>query len=106
LAGYKFRRQYPLGSYVVDFLCIEQRVIVEVDGGQHVDQAKYDIRRTNYLHRIGFTILRYWDDDALLRTEAVLENILMHMPTTGRASPHPDPLPASGAREGSSDPSQ
>jgi len=105
LGGYKFRRQYPFGRYVVDFVCIEQRVIVEVDGGQHINQAKYDVRRANYLNRIGFTVLRYWDDDALLRTEDVLENILMHMATIKRASPHPNPLPASGEREISSDPS-
>jgi very-short-patch-repair endonuclease len=91
---------------IVDFVCIEQRVIVEVDGGQHINHAKYDVRRANYLNRIGFTVLRYWDDDALLRTEDVLENILMHMLESKCASPHRNPLPASGEREISSDPSE
>ena len=51
------------------------------------------------LNNIGYTVLRYWDDDALLRTEAVLEDVLMYLSATTRAAPHPDPLPASGERE-------
>ena len=102
LGGYKFRRQHPFGNYVVDFVCIEQTVIVELDGGHQLDQVEYDARRTRYLNSIGFTVMRYWDDDALMRTERVLEDILMRTQARKYTSPHPDPLPASGAREGSS----
>ncbi|MEO8752452.1 MAG: endonuclease domain-containing protein [Casimicrobiaceae bacterium] len=99
LAGHKFRRQYPFGRYVVDFVCIERRLIVELDGGQHVVRAEHDDRRTAFLSAIGYTVLRYWGDDTLLRTDGVLEDILMHLALADSASPHPNPLPACGERE-------
>ncbi|MFH1149256.1 MAG: endonuclease domain-containing protein [Actinomycetota bacterium] len=73
--GCKFRRQQPLGDFIVDFVCLEERLVIEVDGGQHVDNA-YDERRSSWLHQEGFTVLRFWNDDVLLRTDAVLEAIV------------------------------
>ena len=79
LAGCKFRRQFPLGTYFADFACPEKRLIVELDGGQHVEQAAQDEQRSDYLREQGFTVLRFWNDQVLLETDAVLEEILRHL---------------------------
>ena len=76
LGGFKFRRQVPLHGYVVDFLCVELKLVVELDGGQHANQTAYDEIRTGVLQGAGYRVLRYWNDDALLRTSDVLEDIL------------------------------
>jgi very-short-patch-repair endonuclease len=75
LGGYKFRRQQPLGPYIVDFVCFEKRLVIELDGGQHSEQAAYDSERTAWLRRQGFVILRFWDDQVFKETEAVKECI-------------------------------
>ncbi|MDE2307342.1 MAG: endonuclease domain-containing protein [Xanthomonadaceae bacterium] len=75
LAGYKFRRQYPLAGYIADFVCVPARLVIELDGGQHLDALAYDRRRTEVLQREGYRVLRFWNDDALLRTEDVLREI-------------------------------
>ncbi len=75
LDGYKFRRQQPLGPYIVDFVCFEKRLVIELDGGQHSEQAAYDSERTAWLRRQGFVILRFWDDQVFKETEAVKECI-------------------------------
>jgi very-short-patch-repair endonuclease len=72
---HKFRRQHPLGAYIVDFVCIEKMLIIEVDGGQHMDEAEYDARRTAVLEQAGYRIIRFWDNDVLLRPQSVLESI-------------------------------
>ena len=95
LGGQKFRRQHPIGRFFADFACVELQMIVELDGGQHAAQLHYDDNRTRYLQRHGWHVLRFWDNDVLNQTEAVLESILNAMTMT----PHPNPLPASGARE-------
>ena len=77
LGGFKFRRQVPLHGYVVDFLCVELKLVIELDGGQHADQTAYDEIRTGVLRAEGYRVLRYWNDDALLRTSEVLEDVLM-----------------------------
>src|SRR5215472_11064182 len=69
LAKFKFRRQFPISGFVVDFVCLEANLIVEVDGGQHTEQAEADARRSAVLERSGFRILRFWNDDVLLRTD-------------------------------------
>jgi very-short-patch-repair endonuclease len=73
LAGYKFRRQQPLGRYIVDFVCFEQRLVIEVDGGQHLDAQISDALRTEWLESEGSRVLRFWDDDVLLRTNLVMK---------------------------------
>ena len=70
-ANWKFRRQHPLGPYIADFVCLCAGVVVEVDGGQHVDAAS-DEARTRYFGRRGFIVIRFWNNDVLLRTEAVM----------------------------------
>ena len=59
LDGYKFRRQQPLGNYIVDFACLEKRLVIELDGGQHTEQTDYDSARDAWLRAEGFLILRF-----------------------------------------------
>ncbi len=80
LAGFKFRRQYPIAGYIVDFVCLPARLVLELDGGQHLDALSYDIKRTRALESEGYRVLRFWNDDVLLRREAVLEEVLRHLP--------------------------
>ena len=72
--GYKFRRQVPLAGYVVDFLCIEKRLILELDGSQHVDSA-HDRIRDRRLEAAGYTVLRVWNHQIDANLPAVLEHI-------------------------------
>ena len=74
--GLKFRRQYPVGSYVVDFICLSHKLIIELDGGQHADQVAYDNKRTEYLEHFGFRVLRFWNTDIFLQFEDVLEQAM------------------------------
>ena len=75
VAGVKFRRQQPIGEFIVDFVCFERRVIVEVDGGQHAEQFHYDDARTRWLEDRGYRVLRFWNNDVLANTEAVAQVI-------------------------------
>ena len=76
LNGYKFRRQQPMGNYIVDFVCVTPKLIIEADGGQHAEQAEYDQARSLYLNGLGFTVLRFWNDEILRQTDEVLAEIL------------------------------
>jgi len=76
IAGVKFRRQQPIGHFIVDFVCFERRVIVEVDGGQHAEQVHYDKQRTRWLEAQGYRVLRFWNNDVLANTEAVAQAVL------------------------------
>lgn len=78
-AGYKFRRQEVIGAYIVDFICLEAKLIIELDGGQHGTQIEYDAERSRYLNRLGFKVLRYWNNDVLRNLEAVLESIRLEL---------------------------
>ena len=71
----KFRRQFPVGPYITDFACIEKRLIVELDGGQHATAVAHDEERTTYLKTQGYRVLRFWNNDVLNQSEAVLEVI-------------------------------
>ena len=79
LQGYKFRRQYSIGNFIVDFCCFEKRLVVEVDGGQHIAQSMKDERRTKYLQDLGYRVLWFWDNEVLNETESVLERILLFL---------------------------
>ena len=76
LAGYKFRRQAILGSYIVDFVCFEKRLVIEVDGGHHGEQAGYDRQRAEWLESQGFRVLRFWNNDVLGQLDGVAQAIL------------------------------
>ena len=73
--GYKFRRQFPVGKYILDFYCDEKKLAVEVDGGQH-NQSNSDRERDQYIKDFGIKTLRFWDNDILQNVDSVLENIL------------------------------
>ena len=78
LAGAKFRRQHPLGPYILDFVCLAQGLVVEVDGGQHADlQAQaYDRQRSAWLQQQGLQVLRFWNHDVMQQTHEVLAQLL------------------------------
>ncbi len=86
MKGFKFRRQQPIDSYIADFICFENRIVVEVDGGQHAIEREKDVERDNYLSRHGFKVLRFWNNEVLQNIEGVLEvireNCLSHPPPT------------------------
>ena len=75
LEGRKFRRQQIIGPYIADFLCLEPKLIVELDGGQHMEQQDSDAARTAYLSAMGYRVLRFWNNEAISDIEAVLERI-------------------------------
>lgn len=76
LGGAKFRRQVPIDRYFADFACVEARLIVELDGGQHADQADYDAERTATLESLGWCVIRFWNNDVLENIEGVCDAIL------------------------------
>lgn len=90
LMGWKFRRQHPIGPYIADFACIEARLVIELDGGQHLGSTR-DAARTAALQAGGYRVIRFWNNDVLMRTTAVLDAIHAAL-----ADPHPHPSPASG----------
>jgi very-short-patch-repair endonuclease len=77
LSGFKFRRQYPIGGYIVDFYCVKARVAIELDGGQHKEPeyVEYDKKRTRKLNGMGVRVIRFSDLDALKDSEVVAETI-------------------------------
>jgi very-short-patch-repair endonuclease len=90
--GHKFKRQVPIGPYVVDFACLGRKLVVEVDGGQHAENQK-DVVRDSYLRREGFRVLRLWNNDVLRNTDGVLEMILDALaPSPGALRAPPSPL--------------
>ena len=89
LMGYKFRRQVVIKPYIVDFLCLEARLIIEADGGQHSNQVVYDARRTARLEGMGYRVMRFWNHEVMQELQVVLEQIrtaLIEVP-----SPQPSP---------------
>jgi very-short-patch-repair endonuclease len=90
LGGYKFKRQWTLGPYIVDFCCIDRRLVVEVDGGQH--DPKRDGSRTAALNRLGYRVVRYWNNDVSQNLDGVLAGLLSEL----AKPPHPGPLPQAG----------
>ena len=87
LLGYKFRRQRPIGLYVVDFCCMKPRLIIEADGAQHSRKSDEEVTRTSFLEKRGFLVIRFWDNDILLRPNAVLEGIIQALNTLTLPSP-------------------
>ena len=83
----KFKRQKPLGRYIVDFVCLELRLIIEVDGGQHAEQVEYDQRRDAWLRSEGYTVLRFWNNEVMQQLDGVLEQIRLAVALS--ASPRP-----------------
>jgi len=97
LGGYRFRRQMPIGNYIADFACLEAKLIIELDGGQHQEQAEYDARRDLQMEAQGFRVLRFWDNHVFQETQAVLEVILRALEKTA-----PTPTLPRATRKGGS----
>jgi very-short-patch-repair endonuclease len=82
LDGIKFRRQVPFKSYILDFVCFERKLVVEIDGGQHTD-SKADQARDDLLRADGFHVARYWNNDVLRNAEGVLTDLLERLASSG-----------------------
>ncbi len=94
--GCKFRRQQPLGRYIVDFVCQEERLVVELDWGQHAEKVAADAARTAWLEAQGFRLIRFWNQDVLQKMPAVRENIRQALL---EERPPTRSLPRKGGRE-------
>jgi very-short-patch-repair endonuclease len=95
-SGFKFKRQEPLGVYVVDFVCYEARLIIELDGGHHANQQEADAERTRWLESSGFRVVRFWNNDVLSNIAGVMQEIKRQI--RAPFPPLPGPLPP-GERE-------
>ena len=85
LNGHRFRRQHPIGRFITDFACIEQKMAIELDGGQHQEQLAYDEQRTASLLAHGWRVLRFWNNDVFDNLDGVLsiiaENLTVEPPS-------------------------
>ena len=94
LLGYRFRRQHPIKNYIVDFVCLDSKLIIELDGGQHIDQHDYDERRDKVLNQEGFEVLRFWNNEIIENLDGVLEVVCEHLPPS-----QPSPSNGEGAKD-------
>lgn len=76
LLGCRFRRQHPIGPYITDFACVDQALVIELDGGQHQDQLEYDHQRSLFLAARSWRVLRFWNNDVLSNLDGVLATIV------------------------------
>ena len=101
--GRKFKRQKPIGKYVVDFVCLEEKLIIELDGGQHAESVEYDRERDAWLRSQGYTVLRFWNNQLMKETESVLEQIRLALSSEAGSSktlsPNPSPTSVRGEEE-------
>ncbi|MFN0317300.1 MAG: endonuclease domain-containing protein [Burkholderiales bacterium] len=98
LAGFKFRRQVPIAKYIVDFACVEAKLVIELDGGQHPERTAYDHSRDAIIQAQGFRVLRFWDNEVFETADGVVERILAEL----MSGPCPAPtlsLPRTQGRE-------
>jgi len=100
--GRKFKRQKPLGRYVVDFICLEEKLIIELDGGQHAENLEYDHERDAWLRSEGYTVLRFWNNELMNETEGVMERIRLALSKEADSAEtlSPGPSPTSGRGDG------
>jgi len=117
LGNFKFRRQHPIGPFIVDFCCIEKSLVIELDGEQHLTAEQYDGRRSEFLAQRGYRVIRFWNSAVLTGIEAVLEQVQIDLSRSvggarstltrsARLSPNPQsdnranrPLPRKNAGE-------
>ena len=87
LSGYKFVRELVISNYIADFVCREKKIIIEIDGGQHMAAVQYDLMRTKYLERNGYKVIRFWNNEVFQDIEAVMDSILNIINTVPHESP-------------------
>jgi very-short-patch-repair endonuclease len=85
--GYKFRRQFLIGRYIVDFVCPEKKFIIELDGGHHDEQAAQDLVRTRWLESQGYTVIRFWNTEIHFNLDGVKQQIYQHLNPPPQSSP-------------------
>ena len=86
---HRFRRQHPIGPYIADFACIDKRIVIELDGGQHQDQLVQDEQRSAFLRAQGWQVLRFWNNDVLNNLDGVLSTIAERLTVTPPSWPSP-----------------
>jgi very-short-patch-repair endonuclease len=89
LLDLKFRRQQPIGRYIVDFVCFEKKLVIELDGSQHLDNEYIDNQRTEELNKNGFEVLRFTNNEVLNELDAVFEEIMNYYEERKIFHPHP-----------------
>ena len=99
ISGLKFRRQHPFGNYILDFVCMENKLVIELDGGQHGEQTGYDENRTQRLKAAGFRIIRFWNNEVLKEIESVREKIWLVAQEMQSHPPPNLPLERGGVKE-------
>ena len=84
--GVNFRRQHAVGNYIPDFVCIEKKLIIELDGSQHLEQEEYDEDRTKYLESRGYRVIRFWNNDVMKDIDSVILAIMHALETENKKS--------------------
>ena len=103
IKGLKFRRQVPIGPYIVDFVCFEKKLIIECDGGQHSERINEDTKRDTWLQRKGFKVLRFWNNEIIQKRQSVLDHIFQ---VCDEKSPSPSSPPIKGGENADTIPIQ
>jgi very-short-patch-repair endonuclease len=91
--GWKFRRQFPIDRYIVDFFCSDAHLVIELDGGQHAVQTDADAARTKVFEAMGYLVSRFWNNDVMRNIEGVLEEIMVALTRSASEPPHPTLFP-------------
>ena len=99
MVGNKFRRQHLFNDFILDFVCLEKKLVIEVDGGQHAERQVADKVRSDKLVNAGFRILRFWNHEVLGNIESVKKRIWLELQKTSKPHPHLDPLPPGEERK-------
>ena len=103
LEGYKFRRQQPIGPYIVDFVCMSRKLVIELDGSQHAEQHAYDKVRDEYLMGKGYRIMRFWNNEVFQSCNSVLDTVYQALVNPPPHQPSPDGSASATPPQGGSD---
>jgi very-short-patch-repair endonuclease len=89
IAGFRFRRQAPIGPYIADFVCYEAKLVFELDGGQHAERVEHDAERTRWFEGEGFRVVRFWNHEVLTDWDTVEQELWRLLTDGGRLTLHP-----------------
>jgi very-short-patch-repair endonuclease len=87
--GFKFRRQHPIGSFIADFACLDPKLVIELDGSQHLTNVEYDARREGFIRGLGFDLIRFGSNEPFINLEGVLQAILNRLNSLSLLAPIP-----------------